>query len=536
MSLTTCFVGGDTGVLDALEFSKQIIQIRGINIYMEQKYVTEMIDNEAIKANMSSSPSVKKNTFYNVIKTFSTIVFPLITFPYISRVLGAENIGKINFGSSIVSYLNLIATLGVTVYAVRECSRIKSDREKLGKIASQIISINLCTSLIAYVALAVCLANVPKLESYQLLIIIQSTSIILDVLGAEWLNTAMEDFRYITIRTFIFQLIALVFLFIFVKQKEHYIIYAIIGVISSSGANVVNIFYRRRYCKVRFTLHMDWKKHFVPIMGLFVMLLSQQVLNNLDTTMLGFIKDDMEVGLYSTAAKVNNIVAQVVYSIGWVVIPKLSLYFKEKNYTEINKILRYEWEFTLILGLPCLVAINMMAEEIIYLIAGTEYMPAANCLRILSVSMACGYISSIYGNTILLPSNREKRYTFACLVASIINAVTNALFIPLFGINGAAMTTVFASVVIMVVVTTKIEPEISFLKGKDIYFGPVLGSAAIFVVCLLSHIFIRNTILRLAVAVVVSACMYLTILVVTKNEFMMETINPILDRLKRTKK
>ena len=106
---------------------------------------------------MNDVPSVKKNTLYNLIKTFSSIIFPLITFPYVSRMLGTESIGKINFGSSIVSYFSLIATLGVTTYAVRECSKIKDNREKLGRLASQIMSINVCTSLVAYMTLAICL-------------------------------------------------------------------------------------------------------------------------------------------------------------------------------------------------------------------------------------------------------------------------------------------------------------------------------------------------------------------------------------------
>ena len=251
-----------------------------------------------------NQPSVKKNTVFNIIKTLSTIIFPLITFPYISRILHAENIGKINFGASIVSYVSLIASLGVTTYAVRECSKVRFDQNRLNETASQIISINIISTCIAYIALFLLLLFWKSVLNYRILILIQSLSILFATLGADWLNTAMEDFKYITIRTFVFQLIALIAMFVFVHKPEHYLVYAIISIISSSGGNIVNIFYRRKYCKIHLTLKIEWSKHLPPIILLFAMILSQTIFVNVDTTMLGIMRSDFEVGLYSTSTKI----------------------------------------------------------------------------------------------------------------------------------------------------------------------------------------------------------------------------------------
>ena len=180
--------------------------------------------------------SIKKNTVYNIIKTASSILFPIITFPYISRVLQPDNIGKINFGSSIVGYISLLATLGVTTYAIRECSKVKNDREELGKLSGEILSINLFTTFIAYLVLAVLLLLYGKLRDYRLLILIQSMSVIFTTLGADWLNTAMEDFRYITIRSVAFQVISVILMFVFVREPDDYLKYAIITVLSSNGS------------------------------------------------------------------------------------------------------------------------------------------------------------------------------------------------------------------------------------------------------------------------------------------------------------
>ena len=129
-----------------------------------------------------------------------------------------ENVGKINFGTSFISYFLLIATLGINVYAIKECSKKSDDRNELSKIASQIYSLNILTTAVAYIALFIALIFYKKIESYRLLIVIQSFTILFTTLGADWLNTAMEDFKYITIRTVSFQLLSLLLLFTFVHS------------------------------------------------------------------------------------------------------------------------------------------------------------------------------------------------------------------------------------------------------------------------------------------------------------------------------
>lgn len=180
--------------------------------------------------------SIKINAVLNVIKTISSIIFPLITFPYISRVLMPDNVGKVNFGSSFVSYFSLIASLGITTYAIRECSAKRKNKEKLSRTASQIFSINVITTIIAYVSMAIILLLFRNLDSYRTLIIIQSTAILFATLGCDWLNSAMEDFAFITVRTIAFQIISLVLMFAFVRKPSDYITYAAITVPSSIRA------------------------------------------------------------------------------------------------------------------------------------------------------------------------------------------------------------------------------------------------------------------------------------------------------------
>lgn len=477
--------------------------------------------------------SLKKNTIYNAIKTFSTIIFPLITFPYISRVLLAENVGKVNFGLSIISYFSLVASLGITTYAIRECSAARNDKIKLGNIASQIFSINIFTTALSYILLFILLLSYHKLDNYRNLILIQSLSILFTTMGTDWLNSAMEDFRYITIRTVIFQLIAIMLMFLFIRRPEDYIKYAAISLASSSGANIVNIWYRKRYCNVRFTLEIDWKTHIAPILLLFVMILAQDIFSNVDSTMLGLMKGDRAVGIYTTAQKVNKVVSQVVSSVLWVIMPRMSLYFAEKNYHEINRLLRKLLGFNLLIGLPCVVGQIVLSKDIILIVAGKNFIEAAPVLRIRALSMLFALFGgNLLGNAVLLPSKQEKYYMKVCVITAFINIGANYLLIPKYGSVGAAITTAFCSFCILVMLVFKVDKNIKFEQVLKLIISPVIGCICIVVVC---HAFsrIEGLVVRDIISITFSVFVYALIQLIFKNEMALEIVSTFLKRIKR---
>lgn len=470
-----------------------------------------------------SEVGLKKNTIYSIIKTCSSILFPLITFPYILRVLLTENVGKVNFGMSVVSYFTLIAGLGISTYAIRECASVKNDKTKLGDIASQIFSINIITTVISYILLACALIFYSKIENYRILIIIQSVSIIFTTLGAEWLNTAMEDFKYITLRTLLFQLISLGLMFAFVHNPDDYYKYAIVSVISVSGAQLINIWYRKKYCKIRFTFNIEWKKHFIPILYLFVMILSQTILNNVDVTMLGLIHGDYEVGIYTTATKITTIISQLGGAIMWVVVPRLSVYFEQDNYFEINKMLKNVLIFLTTMGIPLTLGTIFVSSDIISIIAGSGYEASANVLCILMIGFLISQFSGFLGNAILLPSKQEKYYMIVCIIATLINIITNYVFIPQYGVLAAAWTTVFSSVIILVLLFLKLDKKVRIVRIRDAFIPQIVGSVIVVIVCVLLH-GIDNIWLRMLMQIGLSVLVYGVVQVALRNELVINVI------------
>lgn len=475
--------------------------------------------------------SLKENTFYNMLKTVCTIMLPLITFPYSSRILHAQNIGKINFGTSIVNYFTLIAALGITTYAVRECSRVKNDEKQFSQTVNEVFSINIVSTMVSYLILGFCLIFVPDLKGYTTLILIQSIPIIFTTLGADWINTTMEDFKYIAIRTLIVQVFILLAMFIFVREEKDYYNYAVIFMLSTSAANIMNIVYRRKFCKTKFILKMNMKKHIVSIMMLFATTLSQTVLPSIDMTMLGIVQGDVSVGLYSTAAKIINCVSQVVVSIAWVVIPKLSYDFANKNYNRINDMLYKVSLLTMTVGMPCVIGINVIAPQLIEIFGGHEYIGAARCMQIMTITMAIGFVVNILGNMVLIPSMKEKQFMIACVVSVGVNIILNGIMIPLWGMNGAAIATVLSSLVIVWIAVLKFDKNIHIKSLKKSFIGVLVGCLCIIISAWIIKIFLDSIWITTIAVIFISVVIYAVVLLIFKNEVVIQIMNILKDML-----
>lgn len=482
---------------------------------------------------MKKEANIKLNAILNVIKTFSSIIFPLITFPYISRVLQPENIGKINFSTSFVTYFSLIASLGITTYAIRECALVKNNKEKLNKISSQIFSINFYTTVLSYVLLLISLILFRKFDNYRTIIIIQSLTIAFNTAGCEWLNAAMEDYKYITVRSILFQFISLILLFIFVRCPDDYIKYVIITVLSASGASISNILYRRKYTNIKFLNRPNFKQHFKPIALLFVMILAQNIFNSSDITMIGFFKDDFSVGLYSTSVKITNLIAQLVASLVWVILPKMSNLFESNDYEKINAFLDKIFNVLLTIGIPCSIGTIMLSSDLIEIIAGSDYIGASMSLKILMVSFIFNLIGEFYlGNMILLPSKNEKLFMILCCISTVVNLIMNFFLIPLYGINAAACTTMISTLLLMIMLYITKNKKIKF-NFKRVVIS-LINSLSVILICFCVEFFINNLYLRVFISIVVSVISYLVLLIAEKNELIIYG-NNILKRIIRRK-
>ena len=205
----------------------------------------------------------------NLIKTFMSLLFPLITFPYASRILMPEGIGKVVFAQSIITYFAMFASLGIGAYGVREAAKIRDNKLLLSRFSKEIFTINIIATFFAYLIFAICLFAIPNIFVYRKLLCICSASILFSTLGMDWLYNALEDYQYITIRSIAFQLISLIFLFVVVHKENDYLWYAAISVGANVGSNICNFIHSRKFISFRHIHHLQLKKHLKAVFILF---------------------------------------------------------------------------------------------------------------------------------------------------------------------------------------------------------------------------------------------------------------------------
>lgn len=472
--------------------------------------------------------SLTKNAIMNGIRAVLNILFPLITFPYISRTLGVDYYGKYQFSNSIVNYFVLLAALGISSYAIREGSQYKSDRKKMSQFASEVFSINLFSTFIAFGALMATIFFIPGLHEYRALLFILSFTIIFNTIGMDWLLSIYEEFKYITIRTIIFQIISIILMFLFVHTPNDLPFYVFIVVLSSSGANILNYFKTRKNLKIHFTPHMNLKKHITPILILFFSVLSQQIYINSDITLLGIMNGDDAVGLYSAAAKIYTIAKQLVNAIIAVSIPRISYYIgsKQKDSAEfMNKVLNVVMVFIL----PISMGLFMISKPVVLIAAGKEYLCAYQPLAILSISLLFATCAYFFANAILVNYKKEKIVLIVSIISSAMNILLNFALLPVLGICGAAITTLLSEILMCIICWLKAKQIVPFhLEFKNVICS-IVGCLWIVVICGLSTYLIPQLYLKTFVAIVLSIGGYFCIHLLLKSNFYLEIIQPKID-------
>lgn len=466
-------------------------------------------------------PSLRKNAVYNSLGSILSVIFPLITYPYVTRVLQPENLGKVNFSSSFIGYFSLIAVLGLTPYASRTGVKYRDDPEKLNQFCGELLTVNLLTTIVAYLALGIVLVAFPKFRIYAGLIAIYSTTILFSTLGMEWLYTLHEDFLYITIRSLVFQLLSLILVFCFVKNENDFYIYASINVLAGVGGNIFNYIYSRKYIRHRLVFDVKIFHHLKKSVVFFAKSIASSIYSNIDITMLGLMSGEFSVGIYSVAVKIYAMLQMGFSAIMSVMIPRFSYYAYAEKRDEFNSVMTKLVKTMMCLVLPAVVGINIVCPDVIMLFAGSKYLAAIPALRILSVSVLFSVLASI-SSIILLAHEKEKSVMVATVTAALVNIVLNLLVIPRFQQSGAAATTVLAELVVFLICHIKSRKIFRIKNFIRCLLTVLIGCAVMFGVGISLTLLINNIFARIIVTVITCIIVYFAILLLTKNEIAVE--------------
>ncbi|KFI61435.1 flippase [Bifidobacterium cuniculi] len=478
-------------------------------------------------------PSLTRNAMLNSTKTVMSMVFPLITFPYVSRILGAANIGKVNYAQSIVSYFALFAALGIADYAVREGSRIRDDPARLTRFARQIFTINLITSAIAYVAFVVVVFAIPSLHAYLALLVIMSLNIGFTTIGVDWLYSIYEDYLYLSVRTIAVQFVSIILMFIFVHTPSDYVIYAGITVFASSAANVWGFIHARKYSTLKPTATTDFKRHIGPLMALFTNNVAIAIYGNAGTTFVGAMLGDVQVGLYSVAMKIYMIVKRVINSVTVVSLPRLS-YLAENDRHGFTSLLNRLFNTIVIVAFPATILLYTLREPIVLIISGRDYIDAVPLLGVIAFALLMATPNALLASAVLIPLRRERKVALATTLGAVVNIVLDLVLIPHFGTMAACYSILAAEFTVFSVGAACSRDVLRRLRIGAALVHAVIGCALIVGADLLMNRYVAfgNPVVDLLVRGLTYGAIYAIVLAVTKDESGRFLLNKVLRRRK----
>lgn len=466
--------------------------------------------------------SVKKNIVLNILKTVITIVAPLITYPYILRVLNVDDLGKYNFSYSVISYFMLLASLGISTYAVREGAGIKANKGDVDSFISRMHWINWIFTIVSLTILGISILIVPKLQEYRIILLVQSLNIVFATVGMDWVNNIDENFLYITIRTILFYTLSIAFIFLFVKTRDDFGKYVIISSFPVVITGVLNYIHARKNHRIRLIYDLELKKHMPPILVFFFSMVAITIYVNADMTMLGAMRNDYEVGIYNTSVKIYNIMKQLFSAILIVILPRASSVLSDGNNDEYQNIIKSTINFMLVFLIPSVVGLVMLSGNIILIIGGEKYSESATPFIILSFTLLFAMMANILNTIICIPLKKERKVLIATIVSAILNIGLNFFAIPALGPTGAALTTLAAEFCVFLMLFISVEDK-SLLKqsSKDV-IAILIGTIIICVFLALLKRFSLGYVMEFVVGIVVSIGLYGAVMLIFRQSIVYE--------------
>lgn len=396
--------------------------------------------------------NIKKNLIFNIALSVSNIIFPIITFPYISRVLGPDGTGVVNFSLAFCEYFVIIAGLGIPLYGIREIAKTRDVIAERSKIFLEIFLIRVFITALILIPYFFTVFNVSKFNENINLYLWGAVYITANIGSIEWFFTGLEDFKYITSRSIIVKALSVILMFIIVKHKGDVLNYFLINIFIL----VINDFIDLRYALKYLSFKIDWselqfKKHLKPLIYIFSSLLAVKIYTLVDTVILGFLSTDKAVGFYNSAVKIVRISLTVITSLGTVLIARLSNAVSKNDFEEVNKLLKNSFSFVYTLGIPMMAVIFALAPELVQLFSGHQFTPAVLTLRILCPLILIIGMANVFSVQILTPLGKDRLVMTGSIAGAVVNVLLNLLLIPFFKENGSAISNVVTELLVTVI-------------------------------------------------------------------------------------
>lgn len=392
---------------------------------------------------------MKFNAVMNIVLTASSMLVALVTLPYVTRVLSVEGYGAVGFAQSAGAWFSTFCLLGVPIYGIRECARVRDDPAQLAKTVKELLALlSICTGIVL-VIFAACIICIPRFQSDSTLLWVFFVNVVLASYGLEWFYQAMEQYSYITIRSTVFKLLSLVLIFLLVKDQQDYILYGAILALVTCGNNIFNIIHLRTLVSLGTRVEMNLRQHIKPMISFGMVNVASSVYLWLDTIILGFLTHgNYQVGLYQLATKLKGSLGTVINAATNAAIPRLAYYQSHHETERYLHLLRNSISLISNIGLCIVGYLLVFSDQIIVLISSEKYIQSTLTLQIISIAMFFSAINSLIGFQILTPMGKESKLALANSFGVPVSLVTNFALDPFFGASGAATASSLTEIIV----------------------------------------------------------------------------------------
>lgn len=478
--------------------------------------------------------SITKNYIYNLAYQLLAIVLPIITTPYISRVLGAENIGIYSYTISIVTYFITFGSLGIALYGQREIAYIQDNEKERSKTFWEIIILRFITLFLSMILFYY--AFVYRDNTYSMYYKILLLELMANMIDISWFFSGLEEFKKTVSRNLIIKLISVISIFIFIKTKNDLIKYFFIYVLANFMGNLSLWFYLPKYIKKVDIKELKIWKHLKPTIGLFIPQIAIQVYTLLDKTMIGVIvSDKSEVGFYEQAQKIVKILLTIITSLGTVMMPRIANTYANGNKEKIKEYMKKSFCMVFLLGFPLIFGLISVAPNFVPVFFGKGYDKVSILMQVISPVILFIGLSNVTGTQYLLPTKRQKQYTISVVCGAISNFILNSILIKKFGSVGASVGTVIAEFIVMSIQMYVIRNEFEIKKIIKLSVNYIIAAIIMFSCCMLVNIFHLSNVMNVMLKVIIGGIVYGTILLIMKDEFLKELIEKVLNKIRRKK-
>ena len=478
--------------------------------------------------------SLTKNYIYNLIYQILILIVPFITIPYISRVLGAENIGIYSYTISISAYFILFGSLGIALYGQREIAFFQKDKKKYSVVFWEVLILRIITMMISLVLFYIFFVRGKQYQVYYRILIIE---IIGNCVDTSWFFQGLEEFKKIVLRNTIIKIISVISIFVFVKTKDDLIIYFIIYVLSVLIGNISLWLYIPKYIKKVKFKEMKIFRHLKPTISLFIPQIAIQVYTLLDRTMVGaIIENKSEVGFYDQSQRIIKVILVIITSMGTVMMPRVANKFANGEKEKIQEYMKKSFNMVFFIAFPFIFGVLTVSKLFVPIFFGPGYDRVSELMCVISPILLLIGLSNVTGMQYLLPTKRQKEFTISVIGGAVINFSLNMLLIKRLGALGASIGTVIAETTVTGIQLYCVRKEFNIGRILALSKNYIVSGIIMYIICFVIQSRISNNLVSIITQVCIGGTVYFLCLIAFKDKFLFEIFQRIKSKLLKNKR